>query len=170
MLLYCVVELEKLQELGKAYPWERPHHCPRCRSRRLWGHGTVLRYVNLCSVGIYLKRYQCQECQSVHTIWPSTHLGGGMYDQETIRRSLTFRLEHGHYAHHIAPRETQHYWYTNLRRQFQKQSITFTALELLEYVVKTSTLLISRCLSIRLNRYEGEPPYLNYSLSKNSSA
>jgi hypothetical protein len=65
--------LAELFSLGKLYTWPRPTSCPRCGSRRLWGHGYVRRYFDGLSEPLWIKRWRCPDCGGVHTCRPDSH-------------------------------------------------------------------------------------------------
>ena len=65
-LLMCRIDLEKIQGLGKQFPWKNPKNCPCCSASRLWGHGYVLRYFVGVALGLWMKRWRCPDCGAVH--------------------------------------------------------------------------------------------------------
>ena len=70
MVLYYPVDCKCLETLGKGYLWQRPPVRPGCSSRRVVGHGYVQRYFDGFAEPLWVKRYRCRECGSVHTMRP----------------------------------------------------------------------------------------------------
>lgn len=170
IILYCAIELQKLQELGKTYPWKKPRYCPGCRSKRLWGHGTVIRYFYGYDEGLYLKRWRCPECGSIHTVRPETHQSRHQYTQEIIRKALAYKLAVGCFRSNEASRQNQQYWYKNLKRWFHAKALALNPRELAMHVRKSAHLRVSRSVSDRLIEYGGASPYRRFALSSKGSS
>lgn len=103
---------------GKHYPWPRPQRCPRCGGLRLWGHGYVGRYFNPFSEPVWIKRWRCAECGSVHTLRPDTHWRRFWTALRQIVACLETKLEGGRWRKGVS-RQSQQYWL----RGYQKQSL-----------------------------------------------
>lgn len=73
MLIYTSVDLNELFRLGKKYPWIKPSHCPKCCGIRVWSHGYAHRLFDGYYQPLFVKRYRCPDCISVHTCRPETH-------------------------------------------------------------------------------------------------
>ncbi len=69
-ILICRMDLEIIQAFGKHFKWKNPGICPNCIGARLWGHGFVLRYFAGFVCGLWMKRWRCPDCGSVHTVRP----------------------------------------------------------------------------------------------------
>lgn len=72
MILPVSASPSEIMRGGRQFPWPRPHHCPRCGSTRLWGHGYVERYFDEVTSPVWVKRYRCPDCGAVHTCRPDT--------------------------------------------------------------------------------------------------
>ena len=118
LILHFDLDVKRLVEEGKQYCWPRPKACPNpgCRSPRLWGHGYVPRYFTVWSFGVWLKRYRCPVCDSVHTLRPKDFYKRFRYAIKTILRSLLTRIYHGRWLKGIA-HQLQLYWYEGFRLQ-----------------------------------------------------
>jgi hypothetical protein len=116
LVLHFRVEVKRLVEEEKRYPWPRPARCPRCRGRRLWGHGYVRRYFEGFVFPLWMKRWRCPDCRGVHTarlgaFWPRFR-----YSIQTILRALRHKILHGRGLAYLS-RQLQDYWYQGLRFQ-----------------------------------------------------
>ena len=73
MIIHTSVDLSELFRLGKKYSWTRPTHCPKCFGIRLWSHGYASRYFDGYIDALFVKRYRCPDCISIHTCRPKSH-------------------------------------------------------------------------------------------------
>lgn len=112
LILHFDIDVKRLVEEGKDFPWPRPKECPNpdCRSSRLWGHGYVLRYFAGCCHGVWIKRYRCAECRAVHTLRPKGFYKRFRYAIFTILRSLLTRICDGRWLKDIT-HQLQLYWH-----------------------------------------------------------
>ena len=94
LILPFEVNVKRLVEEGKDFPWPRPEQCPRCEGQRLWGHGYVQRYFEGWSERIWIKRYRCPDCRAVHTLRPERFYKGFYYSIWTILLSILNRVIH----------------------------------------------------------------------------
>lgn len=102
--------------LGKKYPWYKPESCPACHGKRLWGHGFVLRYFEGCIQGLWIKRYRCPECSSIHTMRPAEFWTSFQYSISTILSCLKNKINKNKWAN-CAVRQNQQYWFKGLMLQ-----------------------------------------------------
>jgi hypothetical protein len=109
-ILICRTDLEELQESGKQFRWKKPNSCPECGSRRLWGHGFVLRQFVEFAQGLWMKRYRCPDCHAVHTCRPENFLPGMQYPVQTQSGSLEARLAGRPFVKTV-PRQIQQHWW-----------------------------------------------------------
>jgi len=116
LILHFDVDVKRLVEEGKDFPWPRPHRCPCCQGRRLWGHGYAYRYFEGFSHGLWMKRYRCPDCGAVHTLRPRQFYKGFHYSRLSILLSLLSRIIHGRWLKCL-PRQVQQYWFKGLRFQ-----------------------------------------------------
>lgn len=110
LILHFAVDVKRLVEEGKDYPWPRPHRCSRCQGYRLWGHGYVYRYFEGFSQGLWMKRYRCPDCRVVHTCRLREFYKGFHYSILSILVSLLNRIIHGRWLKCLS-RQLQQYWY-----------------------------------------------------------
>jgi len=121
LILHFSVDVKRLVEEGKNFPWPRPEQCPGCQSRRLWGHGYVQRYFEGWSEGIWIKRYRCPDCRAVHTLRPERFYKGFYYSIWTILLSILNRIIHSRWLKCLS-RQGQQYWYKGLLFQASHHS------------------------------------------------
>lgn len=158
--------MEKLQVLGKAYPWKRPILCPSCRGVRLWGHGFVLRFFQGFPSGLWIKRWRCADCTQVHTIRPIGWQSGLLHHLSIIKNAMLHRIRKGRYCPSFARRQTQQYWWKNLRRWGHSQSLNLCNALLERHVAEDFPLGVGRIFGHRLIPfYAGGTTYLPFALS-----
>lgn len=113
LILHIRVDVKRLREEGKRYPWPRPRRCPRCGGR-LWGHGYVPRYFEDVQA-LWMKRWRCPDCRAVHTarigrFWPRFRYAAG-----TILKTLRTKIRNDRwrpFSHQV-----QLYWWRGLQIQ-----------------------------------------------------
>lgn len=116
LILFVAVKIKEILALGKGYPWRKPKHCPRCHISGVWGHGFVLAYFDGLSEGLWLRRYRCPLCGCVVRLRPDGYLSRFQASVESIRLSLSHRLEKGRWPP-IVSRSRQSHWMRALRRK-----------------------------------------------------
>ena len=116
LVLHFRVEVKRLAEEGKLYPWPRPERCPRCRGRRVWVHGYVPRYFEGFPRPLWTVKYRCRDCLAVHTLRPSGFWPKFRYSIRTILQALRHKIVHGRWLETLS-RQLQQYWYRGLRFQ-----------------------------------------------------
>lgn len=123
LILHFEVDVKRLVEEGKDYPWPRQKICPnpKCHSRRLWGHGYVLRYFEGFTHGLWIKRYRCPDCKAVHTCRIQQFYKGFHYSIFSIVFSLVNRIIDGRWLKCLS-RQVQQYWYKGFCFQSSRHS------------------------------------------------
>jgi hypothetical protein len=101
--------LKIIQEKEKNFFWKSPSCCPGCGSKRLWGHGFVLRYFFGFIYGIWMKRWRCPDCKAVHTARPVEYTPGVQYPHDLQIKSLITKLSGEPFFKQI-PRQIQQHW------------------------------------------------------------
>jgi len=119
LVLQVAINVKRLFELGKEYPWPRPERCLSCNSLRVWGHGYVQRYFDDYLQALWVKRLRCPDCRTVYTLRPDLFYRGFRYSFQTILSSLAKRMEHQCWLSYV-PRQNQQYWYKGLLLQAQR--------------------------------------------------
>ena len=126
MLIHVSVDLGELFRLGKKYPWVRPVHCPKCCGIRLWSHGFVTRYFDDFEHAVWIKRYRCPDCSSVHTLRPSGYRGFTQASNAVVLLSLLIKIIFGCYPSGICTRR-QRYWFNRFKQEICCQkNVDFT--------------------------------------------
>jgi len=113
LIIYFRVIVKSLFNAGKAYEWFRPASCPACNGIRLWGHGFAGRYFHGFIEKVWVKRYRCPDCQSVHTMRPSSHWRRFHYSWRVIITSLLYKVRCNKWLGSIS-RQSQQYWFSGL--------------------------------------------------------
>ena len=121
LILHFAIDVKRLVEEGKEYRWPRPEQCPRCKSRRLWGHGYVQRYFEGWLERIWIKRYRCPDCRAVHTLRPLEFYRGFHYSVLTILFSVLNKIVEGRWLKCLS-RQVQQYWYKGFCFQASRYS------------------------------------------------
>ncbi|MGP8322264.1 MAG: hypothetical protein ACT6FE_08130 [Methanosarcinaceae archaeon] len=115
MVLFHLVNLNKLSNRGKDYPWEKPGCCPHCGSYRIWGHGFVLAFFDGFLKALFLKRYRCPDCKTVFRVRPKGYFPRFQASIITIRASIESKSVHKKWLRNIS-RTRQNHWYRALSR------------------------------------------------------
>jgi hypothetical protein len=124
LILYFSINVKSLFESGKKYPWEKPEKCPACKGTKIWGHGFVLRYFHEYIEGLWIKRYRCPDCKTVHTARPDLYFSRFQYKIQDIKQSLLQKLSsNGKWIKSLAY-QTQQYWLAGLKIQSSRQTNT----------------------------------------------
>lgn len=116
LVLHVAVDVKRLFELGKKYPWPRPKRCLFCQSSRLWGHGYVQRYFEGFIRPLWVHRLRCGDCHTVYTLRPDLFYRRFRYPVRTILWSLMTKIGKGFWLSCI-PRQNQQYWFQGLTLQ-----------------------------------------------------
>lgn len=93
MIVAAVVMLKDILSKGKDYPWAKPSECPKCKWKRLWGHGFVSAWFDGCVDAIFLKRYRCPQCGCVICLKPQGYFDRFHCTIEDIRTNLSHRIK-----------------------------------------------------------------------------
>lgn len=115
MIVSVFVSIKEIVERGRDFPWPRPAVCPRCRGRRIWGHGFITAFFDGFSDGVFLRRYRCPECRCVMRVRPSGYFERVQASIETIRSCIGLRLEKGRWPPGMS-RSRQGHWLRSLSR------------------------------------------------------
>lgn len=116
LILFVAAKIKDIVGKGKEYVWPRPELCPRCKGSGVWGHGFVLAYFDGLGEGLWLRRYRCPVCGCVVRLRPSGYLSRFWASVESIRFSLSQRLEKGRWPPELS-RSRQRHWMRALRRK-----------------------------------------------------
>jgi hypothetical protein len=124
LILYLKVDVKELRDLGREYPWEKPAHCPACHGIRLWGHGFVLRYFEPFEDLIWVKRYRCPDCGSVHTFRPHPYLRAFRHPLPVILLCLFVKAVTSTWTKDLCRQIQQSWWRTLHRAASRNANIT----------------------------------------------
>jgi hypothetical protein len=117
LIFFVAVEVKRLVELGRNYPWQRPERCPRCGGTRVWGHGFVGAYFDEAGTEcVLLKRYRCPECRVVIRLRPKGYFRRVQARIAAVRACLLHRIGTGRWPPGSNPARQRH-WLRGLRRQ-----------------------------------------------------
>jgi hypothetical protein len=115
MIIAVVAMLKEIFAQGKDYPWPRPAECPKCKRKRLWGHGFVSAWFDECEGAVFLRRYRCPECSCVVRLKPQGYFDRFQCAKESIRTNLRHRIKTGRWLPG-ASRSRQGHWLRALMR------------------------------------------------------
>ena len=121
LILHFGIKIKLLILLGKEFPWPRPDVCPCCGGKHLWGHGYTPRYFNGYPGRIWLKRYRCVDCHSVHTLRPKSHWRRFQSTVQNILESLRLKIATDRWVEGV-PRQRQQYWLRGLRTRSEEHT------------------------------------------------
>ena len=114
MILPIDLDLKKISQLGKNYPWPRPSSC-RCGNPMVWGHG----FVQVCFAGfsnpLEFRRYRCPLCRCVIRLRPKGYFERIQTSAATIRSILDFRIMTGFWPQGTKTNRCRH-WLSALKR------------------------------------------------------
>ena len=114
MVLPIDLDLKKILQLGKDYPWPRPSSC-RCGNPMVWGHG----YVQVCfanfSHPLKIRRYRCSLCRCVIRLRPKGYFARIQTAAAQIRSILDFRITTGLWPQGSVTNRCRH-WLAALKR------------------------------------------------------
>ena len=116
MIVAVQTFLKDIVEKGKSYPWQKPPVCPKCKGRRVWGHGFVLAYFDGYEEGLYLRRYRCPDCGCVIRMKPEGFFKRFRVCLQTIRSSVCERVKSNTWLPAIS-RTRQRHWLRALERK-----------------------------------------------------
>ena len=116
MLIYLSVDLHQLLSQGKEYRWPRPARCPSCSGHRLWSHGYVRRNFDGFDCSLWIKRFRCPDCRSVHTMRPSGYSPFVQASRLVVFLSLLMKILFGQWLPDVCSRR-QRYWFSTFKRQ-----------------------------------------------------
>lgn len=72
MVIFVDVDVNKIAQHGRDFPWRKPSSCPHCQSG-LWWHGFVPAYFEPLSQAVFLRRLRCPRCGAVHRLRPKAY-------------------------------------------------------------------------------------------------
>jgi len=121
LILHFSVAVKAIFLLGKEYPWPKPEKCPVCSGVRLWGHGFVDRYFGGFMGALWMKRFRCPDCSSVHTCRPLDFPKGLQFSIEVVFKCLSNKIEANRWLSSVV-RQNQQYWYRCLRNWASRQA------------------------------------------------
>jgi hypothetical protein len=146
------VDVQRLVELGKKYPWPKPARCLFCASPRIWGHGFVQRYFEGFVHPLWVRRLRCPDCGAVYTLRPDLFYRRLRYSLRTILSSLMTKITDGCWLPSL-PRQNQQYWYRGLRLQSLRiKNIVFPDMTALKEIISSGFIPASHSLDCAMLR------------------
>ena len=160
------INLLLLFSLGKKYPWQKPHKCPRCSSPRLWGHGFVRRYFFGFNKALWLKRYRCPDCSHVFTLRPSEFYPGFQYPKAIILACLIYFVFTGKRIQFVS-RQIQNYWTKGALIQINRfRNCKKLSLENIIFLHKNNIIISTHCIKKSSKNSDIYSPYRFFSVTK----
>jgi len=117
LLLQVDVDVKEIAEKGRAFPWPRPSHCPRCQGR-IWGHGFVEAFFDGFAQSLFLRRYRCPDCKLTIRLRPRVYWPRFQVSISVILHSLSHRLRFHHWPSFLSRQRGGH-WLRSLRRKIR---------------------------------------------------
>ena len=111
MLIFIVINLEKLSILGRKYFWTKLKSCPKCGSTKIWWHGYTTRYFDGYNTCFWIRRMRCPDCGAVHTFRPISHYSRKQASRTIISARLILKVVTGKFSNKEISRQRQEYWY-----------------------------------------------------------
>jgi hypothetical protein len=135
LVLQVAVDVQRLVELGKTYPWPKLTRCLSCNSSRIWGHGYVARYFEGFLLPAWVRRLRCPDCGTVYTLRPDVFYQRFRYPVRTILSSLHSKITGLCWLPSI-PRQNQQYWLSGLKLQIMRlQNVLQLSVDILKDVI-----------------------------------
>lgn len=155
MILYIAVSVKEIFRKEKSYVWPRPKKCPKCGGSRLWGHGYVMRYFEGFLEGIWIKRWRCRACGSVHTMRPKNFWRRFRYTVANVVKSLTKKIAAGKWDGHLR-RQVQQYWWRGFGKQCRREGkIARSAFGVLKRMLTKQVIVATHSLKFFQNQNVG---------------
>lgn len=169
LILYCEVDVKLLEELGKKYPWPRPQKSPCCGSVRLWRHGFVLRYFDEWPEQLWMLRYLCADCGSVHTMRPSEYDRRFKTQRFTIFLVLLIKIVTGRWSYGFS-KERQRYWMKGFRFHSSRLDNVIGVIEQIKALGELTGTVVLGTHSTRFYEIKPyrDPPHLIFRLTPES--
>ncbi|MDD2714927.1 MAG: DUF6431 domain-containing protein [Candidatus Wallbacteria bacterium] len=117
MIISVTMDLKNLIELGKNYPWDVPGPCPGCGGE-LWSHGFVKRYFEEIQKPVFLKRYKCVKCGSIHTLRPDDHFPGMLASKADMLCSMLKKSNLNRWEKNFSHQRQLH-WFRRFSKEFK---------------------------------------------------
>lgn len=149
--------------MKKKYRWFAPARCPSCKEHIVWGHGYVLRYFQGFVKGLWMKRWRCPACYSVHTARPLEYPPGFQYREETIYKSIFRKLDNRTYIPDI-PYQTQQYWLKAITFQSLRFNNFTTLNTFFTDAVDSGEYKVTFRLNLNTILCRGDPPHLIFAM------
>lgn len=118
MIVCFPVDIKKVIELGRNYPWPKLKQCLRCNGCRLWGHGFVLAFFDGFDQAIEIKRCRCPDCECIYRFRPEGYFKRFQAQIATIRSSVAGKDRTGKWKAGIS-RTRQGHWFRALIRKIK---------------------------------------------------
>ncbi len=87
-----------------------------CNRYKIWGHGFVPAFFDGFTEALLIRRYRCPDCNCVIRMRPREFFSRFQAPIQTIRSSISNRLNNGKWLPHIS-RTRQAHWYRALKRR-----------------------------------------------------
>lgn len=107
MIVFFAKTVFEISKFETTFKWP-DCNCEKC-SRKMWGHGFVVRYFESINSSVRIKRLRCPECGMVITFRPSEYYRKFRSEITNIFDTLTSRLSSGFWPEGF-PRQRGWYW------------------------------------------------------------
>lgn len=116
MIIFVQVNLKKILNMKRHFPWPRPEICPCCKAHKVWGHGFLLAYFDEIHSGILIRRWRCPNCSTVIRMRPSGYFPRFQASISTIRLSIKTKAIKKKWLP-VPDRTRQQHWFRGLVRK-----------------------------------------------------
>jgi hypothetical protein len=115
MIAYLELDLNRIAENSRDYPWPQPEGCSRCQHSKLWGHGFVWMIFEGFRQALKMRRYRCPQCGCVVRVRPAGFFARHQSAVASIRESLAQRISTGRWLGGVAGNRARH-WLGGLKK------------------------------------------------------
>jgi hypothetical protein len=156
IVIYFKANIKKILKQGKDYHWPVITVCPVCDTESLVSHGFVKRYFLPYSKPIYMKRFRCTHCRSVHTLRPDP-----IY---IIRQSIRLYISSKKQLPDI-PRQRQTYWFKGFLRKFNRSKVVKERLRALLKMISQNKIIPTHSIKKFEIKSKSYPVHLSFSFT-----
>ena len=165
LIIYFVVNVNTLIELGKQYSWPRLKRCLVCGGSRVWGHGYVRRFFDGTEEALWLKRYRCPDCSKVYTVRPKSHYRNFWASRITILKSIFNKLIHNSWITGVS-RQRQQYWFKGFKLQAMRhETPRKLSVDVLLRLYTANIIVVTHSLKYFESESSGIMPYRRLALT-----
>lgn len=148
MIIIIPVSIKEILKQGENFTWPRPRGCPCCQNYTVWGHGYVWAYFDEAKDGIYLRRWRCPVCKSVHRMKPAGYFPRFWASIDNIRESLEHRLTKGVFSAVFSATRQRHWLKALIRNVIGRLGLKYLEdlLKGFDLLLEMGVIPVGRCI------------------------